>query len=1019
MKIGAVCVIGAGIAGLHAALELADQGFQIYLIEREPNIGGNMAKLDKLFPTGDCALCILHPKMTEAVFHPNIKIYTYSEVQDISGGPGDFKIKIKVKPKYVDEDACIACGECAGACPIKNIPKDSNDKILKRSAIYIPFQEAVPNSYVIDKNNCLHFQDGSCDLCTKICEHNAINFNDKPKNIELRAGAIIISTGFEMFDPSKIPKYGYDKYPNVITGFELEKMINPFMEIGRPIRPSDKQFPERIAWIKCVGSRDKRTNRYCSGVCCMYIHKHIANLNDYNKLKAYVIGPHLNVNGKYYQEYINNIQDKYDISNLEYEVDSIVETDNNNLIINLNNGDSLEVDLVVLQNALIPSKGNEYFFDLLGMKSKDGFFRSSDMLKPVETGYPGIYFCGCCKNPKDIASSIIEAGAAASKVASLLSSVKGSFSSDEELVEIKEFDPEAPARIGILICHCGINISEVIRIKKLIEYFKNEPNIVYIKDFRHACSSEVQKKIPQIIKDHDLNRFMVASCSPRNLGPLFMKSVRRGGLNPFLFDMVNIRDQCAWVHSNDKEAATEKAKKLISMGIAKSRLLKPVKITEFIAEPAVLVIGAGPAGISAALDLSKQGFYVYLLEQNEKIGGELTDLFKLFPNNEKSSKKLQELKEKLKHNPNIEIFKDSIVFDMQGHVGNFVVTVSQKKDWVELTVGAIIVSIGADEIKPRGRYGTWSILNEVISQSRLEMMLKSDFLPELRNKRMVMIHCAGSRKRIGFTYCSRICCSVALKNAIILKERFPSLEISILYRDITLPTNYEEFEDIAREKGIKFLHYTDYFSPEISTVDGNLIVNYIDKDSRMAKTKYTDYVVLSTSIVPKINEQLFRILRINRDKMGFLASAHDKLRPLDSPTEGIFFCGDIGGPVTIPEAIIQGSHAAMRVSSLLAKETIETFNIAAQIDEDKCIGCGHCAEVCTANVIVMEEKDVDLSKRSKGLTDKNRLKIKKAKIIEANCRGCYKCVVECPVHAIHAPYFSSPQIIDMIKKSVK
>jgi len=1019
VNIGAVCVVGAGIAGINASLELAKQGFRVYLLERLSHIGGNMARLDKVFPTGDCALCILHPVMTEAIFHPNIKIYTNVDIKDISGGPGDFTVKIHLRPKYVNEEACIVCGECSKICPVKEIPTNNKNKIITRSAIYIPFQEAVPNSYVIDDKHCLYFKDQSCKLCEEICKEKAINFDEKEKEIGLRVGAIIIATGFEMYDPSSLPKYGYDQYENIITGYELEGLINPFMGIGKPIRPSDKKIPKRVAWIKCVGSRDIKTNKYCSSVCCMYLHKQISILNENYNIKAFVIGPYRNVNGKFYQEYMNKVAEKNEIIYLEYEVDSIIEIENKNLKITLTNGESIEVDLVVLQNAMVPSKGVDYFFKLLNLETKDGFFKSPDILTPVETGYPGIYFCGCCKNPKDISTTIIESEAAASKAASLLSSVKNSFRTEEEIIELKEIDKDLAPRIGLIICHCGINISNYIDIEELIDHFRSVKDIVYLEDVHHACSSEVQKRIPNIIKEYDLNRFIIASCSPRILGPLFMKVIRKSKLNPYLFEMVNIRDQCAWVHSNNKKAATEKAKSLISMSIAKARLLTPIKLSEIVVEPAILVIGSGPAGISATLDISKQGFYVYLIEESDKIGGELTKLNKIFPSFEDSDKKLEELIEKITHNPNVEIYTNSFVYDIKGHVGNFTVTISYKNDWTELTVGAIIVATGADEIIPRGRYGNWSILNEVITQSDLEYLIKNDLLPPLENKRLTMIQCAGSRKKIGFTYCSRICCSVAIKNALWLKENIPSLDISILYRDISLPQNYEEFEDIAKEKGIKFVHYADEMSPEIESIDGNLVVDYKSRENKKDMQIYSDFIVLSTSIVPKENEELIRILRVNRDKNRFLASAHENLRPLDSPTEGIFFCGCIGGPVSVEESIIQGSCVAMRVGTLLSGETVETFSIAAQIDEDKCIGCGYCTEVCTANVIVLEDKEMIVNERIEKDGRPDTIKVKKARIIEANCRACYKCVVQCPVHAIYAPYFTFPQIIEMIKKSIK
>lgn len=549
-------------------------------------------------------------------------------------------------------------------------------------------------------------------------------------------------------------------------------------------------------------------------------------------------------------------------------------------------------------------------------------------------------------------------------------------------------------RIGVFVCHCGVNIGGVVNVPEVVEYAKTLPNVVHAEGNLYTCSSDGLRRIKEAIRKHQLNRVVVASCTPRTHEPLFMAACEEAGLNKYLFHMANIREHCSWVHSKEPKKATEKAKEIVKMAVAKAALLKPQIEPEIDVRPSALVIGGGVSGMTAALSLANQKFTVYLVEKENELGGRLRDLYKLYPNNSYASEVLEELVQAIRSNVNIRVYTSATVKHCEGFIGNFKVTVKHEGKEKTLDVGTIIVAIGADVLKPYGMYGYGEYKN-VLTQLEFEKLLKEKKLEKLKS--VVMIQCVGAReeKEGGRAYCSRICCAVAVKNALQIKELYPETEVYILYRDMqTYGKDFEEYYRQARENFVQFLRYDVKNPPEIFTrSDGKLAVKVYDISLNATLDLDADLVVLSVPLIPrKEAEDLSKILKVPLGSDGFFYEAHVKLRPVDFATDGIYVCGAAHSPKTIPESIAQAYAAASRAAIPMALKRIRTEAITAFVNEDLCTGCGTCIKLCPYSAIQKDEKGV-------------------ARVNEVLCKGCGLCAASCPEKAIDMKHFSDAQIL--------
>jgi heterodisulfide reductase subunit A len=992
-KVGATLIVGGGIAGIQAALDLADAGFKVYLLDESPSIGGTMAQLDKTFPTNDCSMCILAPKLVGAGRHPNIQLITNARLEEVNGEAGDFKVKILKRPRFVDENKCNGCGVCAQYCPVE-IPNEFDERLGIRKAIYVPFPQAVPLKYAIDEENCL-----KCELCMQVCKAGAVDFNQKPEVLNLDVGAIILAPGFEEFDPRLKSMYGYGRYANVVSSIEFERTMSASGPYGGKIlRPSDGTIPWRIAFIQCVGSRDALVgNNYCSSACCMYaIKESVIAMEDTPGVHCTIFFMDMRAFGKEFDAYYNRAQEEYKVRFVRSRVSSVHEIpETHNLIVRHVEEETPkdeEFDLVVLSVGMKPPKRAQELAKILGIKLNKYNFCETNTFSPVETSRSGIYVCGAFASPKDIPESVAQASGAAAKAGGITASERGKLTVAKEYPPERDVSGEEP-RIGVFVCHCGINIGGVVNVPEVVEYAKRLPNVVYAEHNLYTCSEDTQKGIRERIKEHNLNRVIVASCTPRTHEPLFRETVREAGLNIYLFEMANIRDQCSWVHMHEPKEATEKAKDLVRSVVAKARLLKPLPKPMIKVVPAALIIGGGISGMTASLELAKQGFEVHLVERDKELGGYARKIHYLL-GSEDPQEQLKLLVNEVMENDKIHVYLNSDVSDIKGYIGNFKTTLDNNGSKKEIEHGVVIIATGAVEYKPTEYlYGKDE---RVLTQHELEEKLaKGDF-----NAKMVaMIQCVGSRNHER-PNCSRICCGQAVKNALKIKELNPETDVYVLYKDMRTFGFMEDYYREASDQGVIFIRYDDETKPEVAQENGKLRVTAWEPVLKTWIPIEPDLLVLSVATIPNPdNERLAGMLKVPLTKDKFFLEAHMKLRPVDFATDGIFLCGMAHSPKFIDESISQACAAAARAATVLSKTALEMEGSIASVDKELCSGCEICVSVCPYNAIEMGENN------GKPV----------AKVLEALCKGCGVCGSTCPTKAITLGHFTNEQILAQVK----
>ncbi len=995
-KVGAVMVVGGGVAGIQASLDLADSGFKVYLLDQGPCIGGVMAQLDKTFPTNDCSMCILSPKLVATGRHPNITILTNAEITGLKGEAGSFEVKLRRKARHIIEEKCNGCGLCAQKCPIEAVDM-FNEGLGNRSAIFVEYPQAVPLKYMIDREKCI-----GCGTCAEICKAGAIDYEQEESEGTLKVGSIILAPGFETFDARLKSEYGYARYPNVVTSIEFERILSASGPYGGLVlRPSDGEIPKKIAFIQCVGSRDFQLgNNYCSAACCMYGMKEavIAKEHTPSKLDATIFFMDMRSYGKEFDDYYNRAKSEYGIRFVRSRVAGVTEDPRTgNLLVHYVENETPkteEYDMVVLSIGMQPPKDAEKLSKTLGIKLNKYNFCETGTFSPVETSKPGIFVCGAFSAPKDIPESVAQASGAASKAMGIVASERGTLVAEKEYPPERDVSKEEP-RIGVFVCHCGINIGGVVNVPEVVEYAKTLPNVAYAEANVYTCSQDTQKLIAEKIKQNNLNRVIVASCTPRTHEPLFKETVQEAGLNPYLFEMTNIRDQCSWVHMHEPKEATEKAKDLVRSVVAKAKLLKPLQKPLINVTPVGLIVGGGVSGMTSALELAKQGFEVHLVEREKELGGHLRTMHYLLGENAKPKDKLDALIKEVVGNSKIHVYTGAEVADIYGFVGNFKSKIRQHDGKVkEIEHGIVIVATGAVEYKPKEYlYGKDQ---RVMTQHELEEKIGKG---EFKANSVLMVQCVGARNEER-PNCSRICCGQAIKNALKIKEVSPETEVYVLYKDMRAYGFKEDYYREAAMKGVLFVNYDDERKPQVLNEAGRLKVSFWESVLGQEVEVEPDIVVLSAATIPNPdNKHLAELLKVPLTKDGSFLEAHMKLRPVDFATDGVFLCGMAHSPKYIDESIAQACAAASRATTILSKDKLEMEGIIANVSEDLCSGCRICEYLCPYGAIEMKDKE--------GKTI--------AHVIEALCKGCGACGTACPTKAITMGHFTTDEILAQVE----
>jgi len=984
-------------------LDLAELGADVHLLEETPSIGGRMAQLDKTFPTNDCSICILSPKMSECARHPNITLHTYSSLVSVTGTAGNFQCTIRERARHVDGEKCVACGLCAEKCPVK-VADEFDVQMRPRKAIYRYFAQSIPSNYLIDTAHCLYLTKGACRLCEKACAADAIDFDETDRVVSLNCGAVLLASGIDPHNPLGYGQYGYREYPDVVSAIEFERMLSASgPQRGHVVRPSDGKEPKKIAFIQCVGSRDLERNAYCSSVCCMYAVKEAVIAKEHSKgIEPTIFYMDLRAFGKDFDRYCERAEKQTGVRFVRARV-AEVEPSDGNLKLHFSpeygRRDSEVFDLVVLSVGLEARRRLAKLAGQVDIKLDEYGFCRTTQFEPTAVSRPGIFVCGAAAGPKDIPESVMSASAASAGCAPLLALAR------QERISTKEFPPEKDVagnrpRVGVFVCHCGTNIAGVVNVAKVVEFAKTLPNVEYAQDVMYACSQDSLNVIKEKIAECDLNRVLVAACTPRTHEPLFRETLREAGLNQYLFEMANIRDQCSWAHMQEPEAATAKVKDLVRMGVARARNLVPLGQLPVDINPRALVIGAGLAGMTAALAIAQAGYDVVLLEKEAEPGGNLRDIRSTL-SGEDPRALLRDTVNRVRSNDRIRLYTGAEVRSIEGYVGHYKTKFTAGGATQEVEHGVVIVATGAQPALPTEyRYG---LNHRVITQRELELRVAS--LPRLR--RVVMIQCVGSREEAR-DYCSRVCCGKAVKNALAIKRRHPNTDVHVLYRDLRTYGPTERYYTKARDAGVVFQPYEPEGKPTVEPLNPNdpesrLRVRMTDRLLGTELAMDADLVVLANAIEARPeNGALAKMLKVPLNRDGFFLEAHMKLRPVDFATDGVFMAGLCHAPKDISESIVQARAAAARALGVLCKKSIAVEGTVSWVDADRCTGCGVCVSTCAYAATEMVETTIAGAKRTV------------AQVNEALCKGCGVCAASCRCGAINLKGFTDDQIVETV-----
>jgi heterodisulfide reductase subunit A-like polyferredoxin len=833
------------------------------------------------------------------------------------------------------------------------------------------------------------------------CVAEAVCHDEQPVEREIEVGSVILCPGADVFDPKPFEDfYHYEEHPNIMTSLEFERILSasgPTM--GHLVRPSDKKEPEKIAWVQCVGSRDAAhcANGYCSSMCCMYAIKEAVIAKDHSKngLETTIFNMDIRTFGKDYEKYYNRAQDEHGVRFVRSRVHTIDPVlDSDDLVIGYadeQGGIQEETfDMVVLSVGLQASKEAVDLSERLGLALNQYHFALTDPFHPVATSRPGVYASGIFQGPRDIPSSVTDSSAAACAAGMALSTVRWQDAKTLSVPEERDVSEEEP-RIGVFVCNCGVNIGGVVDVPAVTEYASHLPYVAFSEQNLFSCSQDNQDKIKEVIKEQGLNRVVVASCSPRTHEPLFQETLQACGLNKYLFEMANIRDQNSWVHAGDPEAATEKAKDLVRMAVARAGLLKPLHEKKISINKRALVIGGGVGGMNAALGLANQGFEVVIVEKEPQLGGLARELTVTIEGADIQSY-LVELTDQVTQHENIQVLTESLIVGFSGFKGNFTTEIMVGPGMYERKIdhGVVILATGANEYRPQEfLYGEdYRVMSQIDLGKRLEVKGAADL------NQVVMIQCVGSRNEDN-PNCSRICCQNAIKNAIHIKELNPETEVFILYRDMRTYGLLEDYYTEARRKGVRFFRYTKDEPPTAEIANGELIVTFKDHVLQRFLKLRTDLLALSAGMVAADTEELATILKLPRNEEGFFMEAHVKLRPVDLANEGVFLCGTAHGPKLLTESISQALAAASRATTFLSQSEITLSAVTAKVEQDRCAACLICVRACPYDVPKINEEGA-------------------SEIDEALCHGCGICAGECPAKAIELSWYEDQQLLSKV-----
>ena len=994
-----VLVIGGGMGGIRTALDLAEAEKKVILIDKAYAIGGLMTQLDRTFPTNNCDLCTLAPNLSEGSRQDYIELLTMTSVKEVKGQKGNFTVHLETAPRYINLDKCTACGECYKKFPecVRFTPG-----LDHRAPTCMRYPQATPQAFSIDLAKCTDVEG-----LMKSCPAGAINPDDMGRKREVTCGAIVFSPGGALFDPSHLDYLGYASQPDVVTSLEYERILSasgPTM--GQLIRPSNGKQPKKVAWIQCIGSRglQKGAGQYCSSACCMFALKEamVTKERFQDDIETTIFYMDMRTMGKDYERYYQRAKNEFGVRFVRSRPHSILrETGSENLTLTYSSEESSsntteEFDMVVLSTGFRVADDVRELALKLGLELNAGSFPQTDAFNPVATSVPGIYVAGVIQSPKDIPETMVQASAAACMAGSDLGVVE-KVEREKELLPMETGIVGEELRVGVFICDCGENIGGVVDAGALAEFAQTLPHVAVAELKGHGCSRESMQQIQQTIVDEKINRVVIGGCSPRTHESKFQEVIRKAGLNKYLLEIANIRDQATWVHANNPAAATEKAKELIRMAVGSVVCAQPLVDHSLPMNKNVLVVGGGVAGMTSALQLADQGLKVFLAEKSPRLGGVAANIRKTIEKGDVRNF-VGDLITRTEAHDNIQVITQALIVDHSGMPGMFKTGMQTGKQmfYRQIEHGVTILATGAlPNRPPQYLLGENSAVSTQLElQNHIEE--QSDAVKAWDN--VVMIQCVGSRIPEN-PNCSRICCQSAVKNALRIRELNPDARIFILYRDMRTFGFHEEYYQKARELGVIFVRYSLDNLPQVEASGTMVDVTFTDPILGRTITVSADHLCLSTGMVADEdgNNELAMIFKLPRTQDGYFLEDHVKLRPVDMPIPGFFVAGTAHSPKLINESVAQALAVASRAQTMLAKDSIDLGARAAKVDRNICAACLICVRACPFGIPFINADGY-------------------SEIDPARCHGCGMCAAACPAKAIQLMQFEDDRILAKLEE---
>lgn len=1006
-----VLVVGGGLGGIRTALDLAEAGRDVVLVDKAFSIGGLMTQLDRTFPTNNCDLCTLSPHLSESGRRLHIEIQTMTQITGVNGDAGNFTVTLETAPRYIDLNRCTACGDCHKKFPefVRFTPG-----LDHRAPTCMRYPQATPQAFSVDMEKCTDLQ-GLIDVCPA----GAIVADDQVKQHQMACRSIVMAPGAAIFDPGHLDNFGYKQLPDVLTSLEYERILSASgPTAGVLTKPSDGGQPRKIAWIQCVGSRglQKGAASYCSSACCMFALKEAIVTRERfgDDIETTIFFMDMRTFGKDYELYQERAKNEFGVRFVRCRPHSVIKkagTDENVLSVSFAPYDKSELvtedyDMVVLSTGFKIPEDIRALASSMGIELNGHHFAKTGSFNPVSTSVPGIYACGMFESPKDIPETMVQASAAACMAASNLSLPDAEQPSADDMQDEydypeDDFPPERDVagealRVGVFVCDCGYNIGGVIDVDALTEYAQTIPDVATAVKIGHGCSAESMERIKKLIVSENLNRVVIGGCSPRTHETKFQDTIRAAGLNKYLLDIANIRDQATWVHNDHPDEAFAKSKHLIRMSVTAVKKARPLTDHILPMNKDILVVGGGVSGMQASVVLADQGFKVYLVEKNAELGGVAKNIRRTLEGEDVGTF-VRDLIQRTQQHDNIQVITRAIIVDHTGMPGMFKtgMQVGPQMFYRQIEHGVTILATGAVPNRP-SEY----LLDQhkaVMTQLDADVLIEDQPDAVKAWENIVMIQCVGSRCPDN-PNCSRICCQSAVKNALRIRELNPDARIFVLYRDMRTYGFQEDYYRRARELGVTFIRYEVDAQPQVEAVGDQVDVTFTDPILGRELTVTADRLLLSTGFMAddESTEDLSLIFKLQRTGDGYFLEDHIKLRPVDLPIPGFFVAGTAHSPRSIKESIAQAQATASRAQTLLARDVINLGAAVARVDQNKCAACLVCVRACPFSIPFINAEG-------------------RSEIDPTRCHGCGICAAECPAKAIQLMQFEDDQIMAKVE----